>query len=246
MNKRFITLMTGMILTGSAFLSSVMAAELRVNGSTTVNAAVFDAHKADIEKESGLTLKIVANGSSHGLEDLLKGNADIAMISSSLDSEKSKLKEAGADNLKEFPIGTSSIAFITHKDTKVDSLTSDQVKGILNGEITNWSAVGGSDAPITIISEVDGGGIRSTVEKKLLNGPIKANVKSMPNGPQVVKVVSQLPNSFGIATSGTADTSVKTLKTDNPIQQPLAFVTKGDPSADAIKLIDAVKKLGLK
>lgn len=245
MNKLLVSLLAGTAVIAFC-MGSASAAELRVNGSTTVKAVLFDAHQSELEKETGNTYKVVGNGSGHGLEDLLKGNADIAMISASLESEKPKVNGDGKDMLVEAPIGTSTIAFVTKKDNKVSSLTSDQVKGILAGTTTNWKAVGGDDAPITVISEVEGGGIRSTVEKKLIGGPIKANAKTLPNAPQVVKIASQLPGSFGIATASTADASVKTIAIDAPIQQPLAFVTKGPASADAQKLIDAAKKVGLK
>lgn len=242
MKNRFLTVLTiGLLASSPAF-----AGELRVNGSTTVNAAVFDVSKAVIEKETGLTLKIVANGSGHGLEDLLKGNADVAMISASLETEKPKLTGEGKDALVESVVGTSTIAFFTGKDNKVTSLTTDQVKSILNGETTDWSKVGGDAGPITVIAEVEGGGIRSTVEKKLLDGKIKANLKTVPNGMQVVKIASQLPGAFGVATLSMANDSVKAIALDKPIAQPLAFVTKGAPNADATKLIDSVKKLGLK
>lgn len=38
-------------------------------------------------------------------------------------------------------IATDGIAVIVNKDSSVDSLTSDQVKGIYTGTITKWSEV---------------------------------------------------------------------------------------------------------
>lgn len=46
------------------------------------------------------------------------------------------------------PIGLDALVFITNTDNPVDSLTIEQIRGIFSGEITNWSEVGGLDAPI--------------------------------------------------------------------------------------------------
>src|SRR5476651_453519 len=70
----------------SVIIPSV-AAELKVHGSSTVAGGVLVPNKAAIEKETGLTLTIVSNGSGNGLKDLADGKADIAMISAPLVEE---------------------------------------------------------------------------------------------------------------------------------------------------------------
>jgi hypothetical protein len=45
-------------------------------------------------------------------------------------------------------IGLDALVFIVNKDNPVDSLTSEQIRGIYSGEITNWSEVGGKDIGI--------------------------------------------------------------------------------------------------
>lgn len=41
-----------------------------------------------------------------------------------------------------------AFVFLTNKENPVDNLTLEQLRGIYRGEITNWSQVGGADAPI--------------------------------------------------------------------------------------------------
>jgi hypothetical protein len=44
-----------------------VAAELKVSGAATVAGDIIMPHKADIEKDTGLTLSVVVNGDGNGL-----------------------------------------------------------------------------------------------------------------------------------------------------------------------------------
>ena len=168
----------------------------------------------------------------------------MSMISSSFESVAKKV--AGADTLVAHRIGAGRIAFITHTSNKVKKLTLDQIKLIISGQVRNWFELGGDDKPIVIISEYAGGGIRLTVEKELLNETsFSGDVKGLPNGTQIVKVVSQIPDAFGIASAATLTDSVSLIETDKEIEQPLSLVTKGEISPSVKKLIDAIKALDI-
>ena len=54
------------------------AGEVTVHGSTTVASNIMLPHKSDIEKQSGQSLKVVANGSSRGIMDLAAESASMA------------------------------------------------------------------------------------------------------------------------------------------------------------------------
>jgi phosphate transport system substrate-binding protein len=237
--KSFAVGMVGVFLASGAY-----AQELKIHGSTTVFANIFEPSKAKLELSTGLTLNIISNGSSRGLSDLLAGEADIGMISSSLASMASKVP--GTEALTENRVGTGRVAFVTHKSNKVTELTLDQITSILKGDITNWEELGGDNKAIIIISEYKGGGIRSTVEKELLNkAPFAGKIKELVNGTQIIKVAGQVPGSFGVASAATLTDNVILIKTDKKLEQPLSLITKGAPDANAQKLIDAVKALNV-
>ena len=80
MSRKFVTTLAA----GAALLAliggpSFAAAELKLNGGASV-AAIINKHKAAIEQETGLTLKVTVNGDGNGLRDLTAGSADVAMI----------------------------------------------------------------------------------------------------------------------------------------------------------------------
>lgn len=235
---------TKFALFATVAVAASYASALTLHGSTTVKSTVFDLHQKAIEADSGLTLNIVGNGTSRGIKGLASGQADIGMISAELSAVLTKLKLAEDGTYVANKIGSSDVAFAVHSSNPVKTLTTEQIVGILKGEITNWSKVGGEAKPIVIVTEYAGGGIRTMVEKKLLNKEsLTANARAMPNGTQIVKVAQQIPQAFAVAAlASTKGSSLKLIETDANVSQPLILVTKGAPNAEAQKLIDASRK----
>ena len=244
MKKLLSSIILGASILG--FSLSAQAGNLTLHGSTTVTSNVFEPFQGKLESATGLKLNVIGNGSSRGVEGLDTGKADIGMISSSVDSMKKKVPSAKWAEIKEHNVGIARIAFITHKSNPVKNLTLEQVTNILNGTIKNWSEVGGEDKAILIVTEYKGGGMRSTVEKKLLQkASFAGKMKELANGPQAVKVTSQVPNAFGVANGAIVNDTVAEVKTDKNIEQPLILLTKGAPNADSQKLIDAIRALNI-
>ncbi len=225
--------------------SNAQAGTVAIHGSTTVSNAVLVPHKADIEKASGETLDIVANGSGRGLAALFAGKTDMAMISAPLAAEAAaaNAKTPGSVDpakLVTHQIGEARVAFVVHPSNPVKELTLAQITGILSGKITKWSEVGGADQPIVIVAAGPGDGVRSVVESRLLGGAsIPAKVREMANAPQIAQVAAQLPTAFGVTSAASAGSGVTVLQTDLTLGQPLSLVTLGPATPDATKVIEA-------
>ena len=56
------------------------------------------------------------------------------------------------------------IGVVVNKDSAVEDLTHEQITKIFTGEITNWSEVGGEDAPITVVGREAASGTRDGFE----------------------------------------------------------------------------------
>ncbi|WP_301100318.1 substrate-binding domain-containing protein [Propionivibrio sp.] len=244
--KRALVLAT---LLASTFLTTAAFADtISVHGSTTFVAAVLEPNKAAIEKDSGLTLDIVGNGSGNGLSNLAQGKADVAMISNKLEDVAAKVnaKTPGAVDaaaLQAVEVTKTHIAFTVNPANPVKELTHAQIVDILTGKITSWKQVGGEDKAILVATEVPTGGLRTTVEKDMLGGAqISANKREVVNGTMIGKVVAQAPEALGVMGAGSVTAAVRELKLDKVDEIELYYVTKGAPSPAAQKLIDATKK----
>ncbi len=70
------------------------------------------------------------------------------------------------------PIGTEAFVFFVHKDNPIDSLTTEQIRDIYSGKITNWEEVGGRDEEIVAFQRNPGSGSQSMLERFMGDVPI--------------------------------------------------------------------------
>jgi phosphate transport system substrate-binding protein len=227
----------------------VSRGRLVLQGSTTFNTTVVEKFGKAVESETGLKLVVIPNKSSLGLLALLADNASLAMLSTGLENEVEQLREANPElpfeRLRSFEIARTRAAFVVHPSNPVRNLPLDQVRGILTGEITNWKELGGPDLKIIVVAVRQGGGVLASVESRLLGkGHISApDTIRLPVGTQIVTVVGQEPGAFGITQLSVVKAShAAELVTDAPIEQILSLVSLDAPSAEAVTLIDAMRR----
>ena len=89
--------------------------------------------------------------------EMFEGNRDLVFGVDPDGYREAGSKYSDVQIFKE-PIGREGFVFFTHKNTPVDSLTVDQLKGIYSGNIINWKDVGGSDMKISIYHRNYGSG----------------------------------------------------------------------------------------
>lgn len=119
----------------ASYSSNNASGTVTVSGSSSVTPlmeAIVDAYK---NANPNVTVQVQLSDSGTGIKDAISGTSDIGMASRALkDSEASQ-------GVKATVIATDGIAVIVNKDCAVDSLTSEQVKQIFKGEITDWSEI---------------------------------------------------------------------------------------------------------
>ena len=80
-----------------------------------------------------------------------------------------------ADNGTEFEytkIGKEAFVFFIHKDNPIDGLTTEEIKKIYSGEITNWKDVGGRNEEIVAFQRNEGSGSQSMLIRFMDGTPI--------------------------------------------------------------------------
>ena len=227
-----------------------LTGKLVITGASTLAPLISEIGKRFESLYPTVRIDVQSGGSSRGVADARQGLADIGMVSRAM-------KEDERD-LSAFPVARDGVCPILHQENPVQALTDEQVVEIYTGKITNWKAVGGTDAPITVVNKAEG---RSTLEVflhyfKLKNVDVKAQVVIGDNE-QGVKTVAGNRNAIGYVSIGTAEydathgVPIKLLpiggvaastesvrKGTFPLSRPLHLVTRTTPSGLAKAFID--------
>lgn len=101
--------------------------------------------------------QVSSSSSDAAFAALLENNASIGMSARRiLPDEARALRDRGAGNMispsQEHILAVDTLVVIVHPDNPVNELSVGQLRAIYSGDITNWSQVGGNDAPITLVS----------------------------------------------------------------------------------------------
>lgn len=224
--------------------------KLIITGASTVAPLASELGKKFEEKHKGVKIDVQTGGSSRGVNDLRQGLNDIGMVSRALNPDEKELTA--------FTIAYDGVCIILHKTNPIINLSTQQIKDIYSGKITNWKIVGGKDAPITVISKAEG---RSTLELflnyfKLKNSEIKASI-IVGDNEQDIKSVAGNSNAIGYVSIGTAEFDIsvgipiKSIPLENiapttenvrigrfPLSRPLNLVMKSKPTGLAKQFIE--------
>ncbi len=118
-----------------AYEPSGLEGTITLAGSTSVSPVMevlADEYKA---LNSGVTIEIQQTGSGAGIQSTIEGVCDIGMASRELEDEEA------AEGLTSQAIALDGIAVIVNSENSVDNLTTEQIRQIFTGEITNWADV---------------------------------------------------------------------------------------------------------
>lgn len=206
---------------------------------------------AAFEEKTGVIVDLKGGGATKGIRETAKLHVDFG------GSCRMTLPDADPSELHATltPVAWDALAVIVHKSNKVDSLTTEQVKGIFKGTITNWKHVGGSDAPILLyVRNGKLSGVGYTIRQYLFQNSDEDFVASesvRSSGP-LEKAVEKLPNAIGITgISSARKRKVKIIGFDGKIPsyenvkdgkyglyRPLYLVSSPSPSKNVKAFID--------
>lgn len=224
--------------------------KLVLSGSSTVAPLAGQIAKRFEQRHRGVRVDVQAGGSSRGIADAKRGTADIGMASRALTPDET--------GLTAHTIAIDGVGIIVHRDNPVRSLSDEQVRDIFTGRVTRWAALGGDDAPITVVNKADG---RATLAVfldyfSLSSRDIKASI-IIGDNQQGLRTVAGDVNAIGYVSIGTADheigrgLSIRLLPTGGvqataanvrnglfPMTRPLNLVTHGEVTPLAQAFID--------
>ena len=114
--------------------------------------------------------KNLCSGTHDAYMNLLEGKTDVIIASRDISrNEKASSAELGVE-LETAPLAIDALVFIVNPKNPVKNLTSDQVRKIYTGEITNWKEVGGVDHAITPYIRNADSGSQEKMETLVMDG----------------------------------------------------------------------------
>lgn len=248
-----IPVLIGLMLLSLSGCTRDGAGTISVAGSTTVM-PIAESAAEKYTNQHGTRVLVSGLGSSAGIEAILNGTADIATSSRNLTED-----EAAEGDFNVTVIASDGIAVILNTENPVSNLTTDELRAIYSGVITNWSQVGGPDLPILLVNRDEASGTREAFKSIVMQDvPFDRHATVLPGTGQVRDVVSRTKGAIGYISIGFVESKfssnkVKAISIDEvaateqniadgtyPISRKLYFFTVGDVRPEVQAYIDFV------
>ena len=200
------------------------------------------------EEYRGGHIIVQAGGSTAGIKAAHDGTADIGMTSRTLAAGE-------AAGLVQTVVARDGIAVIVHASNTVRALSLAQLRDIYTGRVTNWRALGGRDAAITVITREDGSGTRDAFEAFVLSrtqeiapsalvtaysGGLRKMVAQDPAAIGYVTFSQLTPQVHGLAIDGVTPSEASIATGAYRLQRPFIFLSRGAPQGAALAFITFV------
>jgi phosphate transport system substrate-binding protein len=175
------------------------AATITIKGSDTM--AILSQRWVEVYSKShpGVAIQITGGGSGTGIAALLNGTTDIANESRPLRPEEI------AAFFKKFKVRPhiyriclDGVCIFVNPKNQVTQLSLRQLEAIFTGKTTNWKAVSGPDAPISLYGRDSSSGTYDIFKEEVLSKhDFAAATKTLPGTAAVVEAIKGDPNGIG-------------------------------------------------
>jgi phosphate transport system substrate-binding protein len=238
----------------AAGLSSASADRLVIKGSDTLGAKLVPQLAEQFKAQHpGTTFDIAAEGSTTGIAAIIDGTAEIGMS-----SRRAKSSEVGAAaskgrHMKPTIVAYDGLGVIVNASNPIKGLTKKQVEQIFTGDVTDWSAVGGSGGKISIYTRNTSSGTYSDwKELAMKKRDYAGGSQKMAGHEQIAAEVGKNPNGIGyvglaymkaggikvVPIDGQMPTQQAVRNKSWPYARPTFYYTNGEPSGVAKEFVD--------
>ncbi|MGD8584497.1 MAG: substrate-binding domain-containing protein [Chloroflexota bacterium] len=141
------------------------------------------------------------------------------------------------------PIALDAVVTMVHPDLPIENLTSNQLRSIYNGSITNWAEVGGPDLTIDALNRESGAGPRDVLSQRVMGSARFSNLARIAASDDFMQQeILANPATIGYTTMVAAGGEATSLDERHatqatvadqtyPLTTPLYFVTLNEPSS---------------
>ncbi len=232
--------------------TSSFAGELVINGSTTVLPIVQKAAEAFSQENPSVSISLSGGGSGNGIKALVDGLTTIAMSSRDIKSSEVKLAQTRGVTPNRIAVAVDAIVPVVHPSNGIKDISVEQLKSVYEGKIKNWKELGGTDAPIVVVSRDSSSGTFETWESLVMKGArVTPRALLQTSNGTVVQTIAKNKNAIGYIGIGYMDAQTRSLTINGvkvspetakskqwPLARELYLFTNGAPKGDAKSFVD--------
>jgi phosphate transport system substrate-binding protein len=147
----------------------------------------------------GSVIQVNGGGSGTGIAALINGTVDLAQSSREMkQKERDDVKKNRNADIQELPVALDALAVFVHATNPLKELSMQQLEQIYTGKLTNWSQVGGSNAPIVLYGRENSSGTYEYFKEHVLNkADFAPRVQTLAGTAAVINAVSRDVNAIG-------------------------------------------------
>ncbi|BET65711.1 PstS family phosphate ABC transporter substrate-binding protein [Opitutales bacterium ASA1] len=236
--------------------SALSAQKIVIKGSDTLGAKLVpmlaEEYKAT---RPGINFEIAAEGSTTGIAAIIDGTAQIGMSSRKARPTEMSAALAKGVKMKGIVVSFDGLAVIVNQNNPVKALTRRQVEQIFTGDITDWSAIGGSPGRISIYTRNTSSGTYSDFKDLAMKKRDYApSSQKMAGNEQIASEVAKNPSGIGyVGLAYINDPGIHVVSIDGampnkaavhdesyPYARPNYFYTNGELTGEAATFVEFV------
>jgi len=166
--------------------------QLLMAGSTSMVALVSALAEAFSATRPEVDIVVERGSAQAALRALGRGAIDVAVMSRDLTVPEDQI------GIRNVMIGRNATTIVVHPSNKIDTLSLDQLRGLLLGEKESWLDVGGPRAPVHVISRKDMPRPKQFLDEILLQGlDIVPTAREMDSDEALANEVASDPYAIG-------------------------------------------------
>ena len=195
MKMKFAILAAGLLAAANA-----LAGTISVKGSDTLVVLAQKWAEVYMAAHPGQKIQVTGGGTGTGFAALQNQTTDLCNASRKIKAKEiEQCVKVFGKRPTEYKVALDGLSvYVSESNSKVSSLSLEELEGIFTGAIKNWKEVGGDDAPITVYSRENSSGTYEFFKEHVLKGKdFSSGAQTMPGTAAVLQAVSKDKNGIG-------------------------------------------------